>query len=180
MTRNRPKKLAALVALAALAALVARPGHSQAKPKDPKIVLDLEKSPPPEKNSLTAAEPFGKTCSAFAPPRDGYRNFDDPVPLADLIGAPIETIRIRRYNAGKEKLDKEELRKQIEKILQAETTEESRYEPWDEAVSANLVATTEFFDHTKGVLEASGPHVCFSDYSGQVWWVRTTPPPESK
>ena len=181
MIPNRRQAFFAIVALAAAAALAARTGHSQDKPKDPKIVLDLEKSPPPEKNSLAASDPFGKTCTAFAPPRDGYRNFDDPVPLADLIGAPIETIRVRRYNDGKEKPDKEELRKQIAKVLQAETTEESRYEPWDEAVSANLIATTEFFDHTKGVLEASGPHVCFSDYSGQVWWVRTTPPaPETK
>ena len=177
MTHNWRK---AFLALLALATLATGPGHSQSKPKDPKIILELEKSPPPEKNPEPIAEPFGKTCSAFAPPRDGYRNFDDPVAIEDLVGAPIETIRIRRYGDGKEKADKEEVRKQIEKILKAETTEESRYEPWDEAVSANLIAKTEFFDHTKGVLEASGNHVCFSDYSGLVWWVRTTPPPESK
>jgi hypothetical protein len=180
MTDDRRKRLAALFALAVIATLSTRPSHSQDKPKDPKIVLDLDKTPPPEKNSIAAAEPFGKTCSAFAPPRDGYRNFDDPVPIEDLIGAPIETLRVRRYGDAHEKVDKEEVRKQLEKVLKSETTEESRYEPWDEAVSANLVAQTQFFDHTKGVLEASGPHVCFSDYSGLVWWVRTTPPPETK
>lgn len=180
MTHNSQKKLGALLALATLAALAARTGRSQDKPKDPKIVLDLEKTPPPAKDSIAAAEPFGKTCSAFAPPRDGYRNFDDPVPIEDLIGAPVETIRVRRYNDAKDKPDKDEVRKQVEKVLKSEATEESRYEPWDEAVSANLVAQTQFFDHTKGVLEASGNHVCFSDYSGLVWWVRTTPPPETK
>ncbi|MGA7555533.1 MAG: hypothetical protein WBW54_17440 [Candidatus Acidiferrales bacterium] len=180
MTHNWRKQLGAFLALAVIATLATRPSHSQNKPKDPKIILDLEKSPPPEKNSVAAPEPFGKTCSAFAPPRDGYRNFDDPVAIEDLIGAPIETLRVRRYGDAHEKVDKEEARKQVEKVLKSETTEESRYEPWDEAFFANLVAKTEFFDHTKGVLEASGEHVCFSDYSGLVWWVRTTPPPETK
>lgn len=172
-----------MLALVAITVPIVRGGPSQEKSKDPKVVLDLDKAPPPEKNSDAAAEPFGRTCSAFAPPRDGYRNFDDPVPIEDLIGAPIETLRVRRYADGKDKVDKEEVRKQVEKILKAQTTEESRYEPWDEVVVAGLVANTQFFDHTKGVLEASGNHVCFSDYSGLVWWVRitpTTPPPETK
>ena len=180
MLRHNQRRIYATLALTALTVPLARVGYSQGKSKDPKIILELEKSPPPEKNPEPIAEPFGKTCSAFAPPRDGYRNFDDPVSIEDLIGAPIETIRVRRYNDAKDKPDKEEARKQIEKILKSETTEESRYEPWDEAVSASLIAKTEFFDHTKGVLEASGEHVCFSDYSGLVWWVRTTPPPETK
>lgn len=179
MTQNWRKALGVLLTLAMIAVLAARVGYSQGKPKDMKVVLDLEKlPPPPAKDSIVAAEPFGKVCSAFAPPRDGYRNFDDPVAIEDLIGAPIETFRVRRYGDGKEKVDKEEVRKQIEKVLKAQTTEESRYEPWDEAVFVDLVASTQFFDHTKGVLEASGNHVCFSDYSGLVWWVRTTP--ESK
>jgi hypothetical protein len=164
-----------MLGLAAMTLPVLSGGYSQGKPKDMKVVLDLEKSPPPAKDSVVAAEPFGKVCSAFAPPRDGYRNFDEPVAIEDLVGAPIETIRVRRYGDGKEKVDKEEVRKQIEKVLKAQTTEESRYEPWDEAVFVDLVANTQFFDHTKGVLEASGNHVCFSDYSGLVWWVRTTP-----
>ncbi|MGA7225420.1 MAG: hypothetical protein WA867_10515 [Candidatus Acidiferrales bacterium] len=180
MLRNWQRGIYAMLALAALTAPIARVGYSQGKSKDPKVVLDLDKTPPPAKDSIESTEPFGKTCSAFAPSRDGYRNFDDPVSIADLVGAPIETIRVRRYNDAKDKPDKEEARKQVEKVLKSETTEESRYEPWDEAVSANLVAKTEFFDHTKGVLEASGEHVCFSDYSGLVWWVRTTPPPETK
>jgi hypothetical protein len=165
-----------MLALAAMTVPIVRVGYSQDKTKDPKVVLDLEKSPPPPaKDSVEAAGPFGKTCSAFAPPRDGYRSLDGPTPIEDLVGAPIELVRVRHYGDGHEKVDKEEVRKQVEKVLKAETTEESRYEPWDEVVFANLVAKTEFFDHTKGVLEASGNHVCFSDYSGLVWWVRTTP-----
>ncbi len=180
MLRNWRRGIYAMLALAALTVPIARVGYSQSKTKDPKVILDLDKTPPPAKDSIESPEPFGKTCSAFAPPRDGYRNFDDPVAIEDLIGAPIETLRVRRYGDAHEKVDKEEVRKQVEKVLKSETTEESRYEPWDEAVSANLIAKTEFFDHTKGVLEASGNHVCFSDYSGLVWWVRTTPPPETK
>ncbi len=181
MTQNWRKALGVLLTLAMIAVLAARVGYSQDKTKDPKVVLDLEKSPPPPaKDSIAAAEPFGKTCSAYSSSKDGYRSLDDPTPIEDLVGAPIETIRVRRYGDGKDKVDKEEVRKQVEKVLKAETTEEYRYEPWDEAVSADLVANTQFFDHTKGVLEASGDHVCFSDYSGLVWWVRTTPPPETK
>jgi hypothetical protein len=175
MTHNRRRSIYAMLALAAIAVLATRVSYSQEKSKDPKVVLDLEKSPPPEKNSVATAERFGKACSAFAPPRDGYRSLDDATPIEDLVGAPIETVRVRRYGDGKDKVDKEEVRKQVEKIFKAQTTEEYRYEPWDEAVVVDLVANTQFFDHTKGVLEASGDHVCFSDYSGLVWWVRTTP-----
>jgi hypothetical protein len=178
MTRNWRRGVYVFLGLAAIAVPAVPGGYSQDKSKDPKVLLDLEKSPPPEKNSIAAAEPFGKACSAFASPKEGYRSLDDPTPIEDLVGAPIETVRVRRYGDGKDKVDKEEVRKQVEKVLKAQTTEEYRYEPWDESVFVNLVANTQFFDHTKGVLEASGDHVCFSDYSGLVWWVRTTP--ESK
>lgn len=178
MTRNWRRGVYVFLGLAAVAVTAVRGGYSQDKSKDPKVVLDLEKPPAPEKNSITAAEPFGKSCSAFASSKDGYRSLDEPTPIEDLVGAPIETVRVRRYGDGKDKVDKEEVRKQVEKVLKAQTTEEYRYEPWDESVFVNLVANTQFFDHTKGVLEASGDHVCFSDYSGLVWWVRTTP--ESK
>jgi hypothetical protein len=43
---------------------------------------------------------------------------------------------------------------------------------WDESVPLGIVATVEFSDRTRGVLEESGGHVCFSDYAGTVWWLR--------
>jgi hypothetical protein len=178
MTRNWRRGVYVMLGLAAMAVPAVRGVYSQDKSKDPKVVLDLEKVPAPAKDSVEAAEPFGKTCSAYSSAKDGYRSLDDPTPIEDLVGAPIETVRVRRYGDGKDKVDKEEVRKQVEKVLKAQTSEEYRYEPWDEAVFVDLVANTQFFDHTKGVLEASGDHVCFSDYSGLVWWVRTTP--ESK
>ncbi|MGA7622833.1 MAG: hypothetical protein WCA38_21690 [Candidatus Acidiferrales bacterium] len=169
-----------------LAGLAASAGRVQDKQHDPKVVLDLEKAPSVNGSSaeesgeakssarLTPLPPFGKTCSAFAAVKDGYRSLDQPVPIADLIGAPIEIVRVHRYGSGKEKPDREEARKHVIKVLNTPSAEISRYAPWDESVSADLVATFQFFDHTKGVLEESGGHVCFSDYSGLVWWTRAS------
>jgi hypothetical protein len=57
-------------------------------------------------------------------------------------------------------------------VLNAQTTEVSRYADWDEWVPQGIVATIQFYDHTKSVLEESGGHVCFSDYAGTLWWLR--------
>jgi hypothetical protein len=171
-----------------LAALMVWVGDAQDKTKDPKVVLELEKPAPSEKSAANVPEgaktsvhvaatgPFGKTCSAFGSPKDGYRSLDGAASIADLIGAPIEVVKIRRYGSGSEKADRDEVRKHVLKLLAEETSEEYRYEPWDEAVYAGLVAKIQFFDHTEGVLEESGNHVCFSDFNGQVWWTRIPPP----
>jgi hypothetical protein len=168
----------------ALSALLAQPGYAQDKNKDPKVVLELEKSPPandanakepaPAEGSLRLvhAEPFGKACTAFGAPKDGYRNFDRPYSVAELFGAPIAVIIIRRLGTFPEKPDREELRKHIVTVLNAQTTEVSRYEDWDESVPPGIVATIQFSDRSKGVLEESAGHVCFSDYAGTVWWLR--------
>jgi hypothetical protein len=173
------------LALMLAAEFLAAPGaHAQNKVKDPKVVLDLEKQPAAndakaeaaakEKGAahFTAAPPFGQTCSALSSVKEGYRSLDGLASISELIGAPIEVVRVRRYGAPGEKLDRDEARKHILKLLQAEITEEYRYEPWDEAVTTSLVAKIQFFDHTEGVLEQSGNHVCFSDYAGLVWWAR--------
>jgi hypothetical protein len=184
MLRNSRRILLIL----ALAAVAARPSYAQDKnqdkTKEPKVVLDLEKSPPANdaraKESASAdptthfsiARPFGKACSALGAAKDGYRNFDSPVSISDLFGAPIEVITIRRLGRWQEKPDREELRKHIMNVLNAQTVEVSRYADWDEAVQQGIVATVQFVDRTKGVLEESGGHVCFSDYAGTVWWLR--------
>jgi hypothetical protein len=172
----------------ALTALMARGGYAQDKSKDPKVVLDLEKPAPSENTGadapdsakgsvhLSAAAPFGKTCSAFRSPKDGYRSLDGVASIADLIGAPIEVVKIRRYGPGQEKPDRDEVRKHVINLLKAQTAEVYRYEPWDEMVFTGLVAKIQFYDHTEGVLEESGGHVCFSDYTGLVWWTRIPPP----
>ena len=171
-------------AILALAAAAAQPTHAQDKTKDPKFVIDLEKSAPANdskaKEPATAdgatrapiAPPFGKACTAFGAAKDGYRNFDSPVSLSDLFGAPIEIITIRRLGPGQEKPDREELRKHFMTMLSAQTVEVSRYADWAEAVPQGIVATIQFYDHSKAVLEESAGHVCFSDYAGTVWWLR--------
>jgi hypothetical protein len=174
-------------ALLALAALMVWVGNAQDKTKDPKVVLELEKPAPSESSAanasegtkgsvhLSAAAPFGKTCSAFSSPKDGYRSLDGPASIADLIGAPIEVVKIRRYGPGQEKPDRDEVRKHVLNLLKAQTAEVYRYEPWDETVFTGLVAKIQFYDHTEGVLEESGVHVCFSDYTELVWWTRIPP-----
>ena len=172
-----------LVALA-LAALATQPAYPQDKTKDPKVVLDLEKPSPANDSSAknpasandpppsSTVQPFGKACSGFGAAKDGYRNLDSPYSISELFGAPIAVITIRRLGVFREKPDREELRKHIITVLNAQTVEVSRYADWDEWVPQGMVATIQFYDHTKGVLEESAGHVCFSDYSGTVWWLR--------
>ena len=154
------------------------------KAKEPKVVLDLEKSPPANdakaKESggadasphFTIATPFGKACSAFGAAKDGYRNFDHPYTVAELFGAPVAEVIVRRLGSSQGKPDREELRRHIITVLNAQTMEVSRYADWDESVPAGIVTTIQFEDRSKGVLEESGGHVCFSDYAGTVWWLR--------
>jgi hypothetical protein len=172
----------------ALAVAAAQPGYvqdkTQDKNKDPRVVVELEKrSPSSDANAkepanadgtthLSPAEPFGKACSAFGATKDGYRSFDRPFSVNELFGAPIAVVIIRRLGTGQEKPDREELRKHIVAVLNAQTTEVSRYVEWDELVPPGIVATVQFSDRSKGVLEESGGHVCFSDYAGTVWWLR--------
>lgn len=187
------RRILVLLALAAAAAQPIRAqDKNQDKTKEPKVVLDLEKSPPAnaakEKDSavadgtshLSVAQPFGKACSAFGAAKDGYRNFDHPFTIAELFGAPIAVVIIRRLGPGQQKPDREELREHIITVLNAQTVEVSRYADWDEGVQQGIVATVQFVDRTKGVLEESGGHVCFSDYAGTVWWLRIpiTPKPQ--
>jgi hypothetical protein len=100
---------------------------------------------------------------------------DKPVPIAELFGAPIAVVRVRRYGTGREKPDRDEVRQRVAKILHAQTDDIARGILWSEAAFADLLATIEFSDHTKGVLEGSGGHVCFSDHAGTVWYLRTPP-----
>ena len=160
---------------------------SQDKNKDPKVVVELEKrSPTNDSNAkepagadatthLLPAEPFGKACSAVGAAKDGYRNFDKPISINELFGAPIAVVIIRRLGTFEKERDRDDLHKHIVTVLSAQITEVSRYQDWDEAVPVGIVATVQFFDRSKGVLEESGGHVCFSDYAGTVWWLRIPP-----
>jgi len=189
------KRLRYLLAVLALVTLAVPCAHaqdksqdkSQDKNRDPKVVVELEKRPPTSDSNakepagadgstrLSPAEPFGKACSAVGAAKDGYRNLDRPLTISELFGAPITLVTIRRLGNGQEKLDREELRKRIVAVLLTETAEVSRYADWDEWVPLGIVATIQFPDRTKSVLEESGGHVCFSDYAGTVWWLRIPP-----
>jgi hypothetical protein len=183
-----PRSSRYFLLILALAAAAAQPSYAQDKTKEPKIVLDLEKPAPandskakePASANATThpsiVPPFGKACSSVGAAKDGYRSLDQPYTISDLFGAPIEVITIRRLGSGPEKPDREELRKRITAVLNAQTTEVSRYQDWDEWVPQGLVVTIQFYDRTKSVLEESAGHVCFSDYAGTVWWLRIPTP----
>jgi hypothetical protein len=192
MLRNSRRILVILALSAAAAQPICAQDKNQDKTKEPRVVLDLEKSSPakdakakePASADVTSpvmiAPPFGKACSAFGAAKDGYRNFDHPYTIAELFGAPIAVVIIRRLGSSQEKPDREELRKHILAVLNAQTVEVSRYEDWEESVPAGIVTTIQFDDRSKGVLEESAGHVCFSDYAGTVWWLRipVTPKPQ--
>ena len=107
------------IVILALAAAAAQPAYAQDKnqdkAKDPKVVLDLEKSSPTidskqkeaagadGSSHLPVVPPFGKACSAFGAAKDGYRSFDSPYSISELFGAPIEIITIRRLGPSQEK-----------------------------------------------------------------------------
>jgi hypothetical protein len=87
-----------------------------------------------------------------------------------MMDAPIEVAKIRRYGPGWKNPD--DVRNLITKILKTQTAEVYGYEPWDEGVFADIIATVQFSDHLEGALEVSGGHVCFSDHPGSALWLR--------
>jgi hypothetical protein len=161
----------------ALVVLAPQTAYSQDKPKDPKVVLDLEKPAPADNSSVWLANGFGKTCNPFnqkfgelGPPASQPLK---PTSIAELMGAPIDVVKIRRYGpAWKNPADVEKL---ITKLLKAQTAEVYVYEPWDEAVFLDIIATVQFSVHSEGTLEVSGVHVCFSNHSRSALWLRVFP-----
>jgi hypothetical protein len=159
----------------ALAVLAPQTAYSQDKPKDPKVVLDLEK-PAPTANSSRLGR-FGNTCNPFnqtfgelGPPANQPMK---PTSIAELMGAPIDVVKIRRYSPAWKNPD--DVRNRITKLLKTQTAEVYVYEPWAEAVFADIIATVQFSDHTEGTLEVSGVHVCFSNHSRSALWLRVFP-----
>jgi hypothetical protein len=152
-----------------LALFVLQACYAQRNAQEPKVVLS------PEKPALgfPASGAFGKTCTAFKSATVNRRVVDKPVSVSELFGAQIGTIAIRRYGSGWKKPD--DVRKYVSELLKTQTIEVYSYEPWDEFVFENIVADVQFSDHTAGVLEVSGVHICLSDHSRSVLWLRASP-----
>jgi hypothetical protein len=96
-----------------------------------------------------------------------------PTSIAELMGAPIDVVKIRRYSPAWKNPD--DVRNRITKLLKTQTAEVYVYEPWAEAAFADIIATVQFSDHTEGTLEVSGVHVCFSNHSRSALWLRVFP-----
>ena len=159
-----------------LAALASQTGYAQDKPREPKIVLKLEK--PVSGGNPRGWEPFGATCKSLKPEngkdqRSYHPGWDKPVSIAEWMGAPIEVVKIRRYGPGWKKPD--DVRQRVASLLKTQSGEVSPYEDWDEFVFADIIATVQFSDHTEGTLEVSGVHVCFTTHSGMALWLRDLP-----
>ncbi len=159
----------------ALTVLSSQPACAQDKPQDPKVILDLEKPSPADNPSRL--EKFGKTCDHFnqkfgelGPPSNQPMK---PTSIAELMGAPIDVVKIRRYSPPWKNPD--DVRNRITKLLKTQTAEVYVYEPWAEAAFADIIATVQFSDHTEGTLEVSSVHVCFSNHSHSALWLRVFP-----
>jgi hypothetical protein len=160
--------LSALLLLGILAPLAS---YARQKSQEPRIVLDLEK--PTLVPRWTTLSKFGESCSSFRPAHGKNGVLDKPVSIAELFGAQITVIRIRRYGPGWKK--PEDVRRYVSELLKVQTMEVYDYEPWAEMTYENIGATVEFSDHTEGLLEDSSGHVCFSDHSRSVLWLRFFP-----
>jgi hypothetical protein len=154
-----------------LAGPASLPAHAQGKPPEPKVVIDLEKQ---TSTGDGFAERFGKACDRFNQKSAqhgpwGVRS-TRPTTITELMGAPIEVIKIRRY--GRNWKNPDDVRNRVTKLIRTRTSEVYNYEPWAEFVYADIIATVQFSDHSEDVLEVSGVHACFSDHFHAPEWLR--------
>lgn len=146
---------------------------SQDKSPEPRVVINLEK-PHAGEDPTGVLGPFGTTCKSrknSEEQRSYEPGLDKPISIAEWMGAPITLVKVRRYGAGWK--SPAAVRMRIVKLLETRSGEVyPGYEPWDEMVFSDIVATVQFSDHTEGALEISGVHVCFCTHSGTALWLR--------
>jgi hypothetical protein len=156
-----------VLALLPLVFSATSPQDKSRKTQQPRVVLDLQK-PSAGENSLRRR--FGKTCPSQGPEASLYRDLERPASISELLGAPLEVVRIRSYGAHWKKFD--DVRKRVIQVLETQTGTIYPGEVWDEMVLADIVATIRFSDGSEGALEESGGHVCFTDHSKSTAWAR--------
>ena len=153
-----------------VAVLVSKNSYAQDRSHDPTVVVEPQK-PPQGPNSPVFPGRFGLTCqsSNYPAKKPGYL-YDKPTSISERMGAPIQSVTVHRYGPGWK--SPEDVRRHVLALLEAKTPEVFNYEPWAEAVFADIVATVQFSDHTQGAFEVSGVHVCFVTHSGAPLWTR--------
>lgn len=137
------------------------------KNREPKIVLDLQKTGPGEKPFRAR---FGMTCPPSSPGGSLFRDLERPASISELLGGPVNVVRIRSYGAHWKNFD--DVRKHVIKVLQTQTGTIYPGQVWDEMVLADVVAGIQFSDGSEGVFEESGGHVCFTNHSKAALWAR--------
>ncbi len=158
-----------------LALVVSRSGYTQDKPQELRVVMDLEKSHSHEDQPRVLG--FGASCKSVKKNDKESGSYqpgsDQPISIAEWMGAPVEVVKVRRYDRSWK--SPAGVRMRIVRLLQTKSGEVYPYEPWDEMAFRDIVATVQFSDHTEGSLELSGVHVCFSTHSGTALWLRVSP-----
>jgi hypothetical protein len=140
----------------------------QGKMTRPKIIFAKHAATPERAMGMGPA--FGQTCKATGSTKKSYADVDRAVTVAEVMGAPVAVVKIRSYRAGAKKQD---IQDRVLQVLDAATYDEPmQYDPLDEGVWTGIVATIQFADNKQGAFEESGGHVCVTDDSGAVWWMR--------
>jgi hypothetical protein len=154
----------------------ARTDWAQSKAQRPKILVDLEKPAAREQSRADgigvslAGERFGISCPAPKNAIGKYGTLDKPASISELMGAPIKEVRIRKY--GQRWKSAEDVRSHVSELLKKRTETTYSSVPWAEIVYPDILARIQFSDKTRGTLEESGDHVCFTDHSGTAVWLR--------
>jgi len=135
------RSLHSFFAVLVFAVLASLPAYAQDKPPNAKVFLDLEKPTPT--NDSPHLEKFGKTCDPFTQKFGKYGTPANrpmkPTSIAELMGAPIEVVKIRSYSPGWK--NPEDVQNLITKLLKTQTAEVYTGEPWAEAAFADIIAT---------------------------------------
>ena len=155
-----------LVIAGALVALSGASGLSQEKLTQPKVVFEKNAAAP----VTLMRSAFGHTCKATGPATKSYKSMHGAFTVAQVLGAPIAAVKIRSYPA---RVKQKDIQDWVLKTLATKVDEPPMsYEPWDEWVRTDIVATIQFADKKQGAFEESTWHVCLTDDSGAVWWMR--------
>jgi hypothetical protein len=141
---------------------------AQQKSPQPKILIEA-KAPTSYVGGIMPMT-FGSTCHATSDAKSPYLGTYKPVTIADLLAEPVAIVKVTAY--GTRWTSPDEIRGRLLQVLVAGADAPLPYEPWDEGVFPDIVATIQFADKKRGTFEESGGHVCFTDPSGAVIWTR--------
>jgi hypothetical protein len=105
----------------------------------------------------------------------GYRYFDHPTVLADLVGGKANSIRVVRLAHRGNSPTPDELRATIKKVWQGTFRAGFCQIAWAEYTSWSIEAVIEFEDGKESTLVTDGVDVALQDHEGKSWFFRLYP-----